>query len=563
MRVMIVDDHATNRELCRMMLAPISEHIDLFENGQYVVQAMQKMSLLPDIILLDVMMPVKDGFTTAQDIRRAFPKHHIPILFLTVLDDQESFARCLSLGDDFILKPVEKRVLLAKIQAHFRIVQMHQQLRQQRDQLQAYHDRVQQEYAIAESISHHLMDEMSVQIEPIYGIHSMSSPATLFHGDLILVARRVHGGVYAMIADSSTDGLPAAMANIPVTRAFFSLAEQGCALSEMVTELNQKLINFLPDGINLVAHLFEIHSNGFDVSWWGGGLPNSYIVSPSGQLVKRLVPTHPPLGERGTKAFSCDIKHFKLDPGQKIFCCTKGLTEVMNEQGEPFGELRLERLLTQEVENQTVNSVYEAIEQFSTKEQETYLSLLMMSFPVINAKWIPSSRESLLSPIPCKSELCFPAHVLKQVIVMNEVRAFLKGIIHTNHHLDFLCAILSELFASMIEQGLLQLPVSLKEDPEGFLHYHQLRESALQSLTDEYSVTCEVHYQPQHQFVEFYLTHNGHVQASSGSSMSGTDFLFASQLCESLNFLHEGQTIQAIYRFDTPAIFPDIAHFIR
>ncbi|MGC9422280.1 SpoIIE family protein phosphatase [Vibrio sp.] len=564
MRVMIVDDHATNRELCRMMLAPITQHVDLFENGQHVVQAMQQMTSLPDIILLDVIMPIKDGFTTAQDIRRAFPKCHIPILFLTVLDDPESFSRCLAFGDDFIPKPVERSVLLAKIQAHFRIAQMHKQLRQQRDQLQRYQDRVKKEYAIAESIFHRLMDEMSAQIEPIYGIHSISSPTTLFHGDLILVARRLYGGVYAMIADSNAEGLPAAMANIPVTRAFFSLAEQGCSLSEMVVELNQKLVAFLPEGIHLAAHVFEIHSNGFEVSWWGGGLPSAHILSSSGQLVKSLVATHHPLGERAENSFSCDIKHFKLEPGQKILCCTKGVVDVMSEQGERFGESRLVALFTEQAENQTLDSLYEAIEQFSSKEEPVPISLLMLSFPVINAKLIPSSSESLLSPIPCKSELYFPAYVLKQVVVMNEVRVFLKGIIHTSYHLDFLCEILSELFSHMIEQRLLRLPMSLKEDPEGFSRYHQLRDVGLQALTEGDYVTCEVNYQPQNQSIEFYLTHSGQVeQLSEYPTIMDNDFLFAAQLCESLHYLHAGQTLHAVYRFDTPPIFPDIAHFIN
>lgn len=81
MRVMVVDDHATNRELCRFMLAHVADQIDVFANGQGVVEAMQQMDTLPDLILLDVMMPIKDGFTTAQDIRRAFPENYIPISF--------------------------------------------------------------------------------------------------------------------------------------------------------------------------------------------------------------------------------------------------------------------------------------------------------------------------------------------------------------------------------------------------------------------------------------------------------------------------------------------------
>lgn len=68
MRVMVVDDHATNRELCRFMLAHVADQIDVFANGQGVVEAMQQMDTLPDLILLDVMMPIK----TALPRRRTF-----------------------------------------------------------------------------------------------------------------------------------------------------------------------------------------------------------------------------------------------------------------------------------------------------------------------------------------------------------------------------------------------------------------------------------------------------------------------------------------------------------
>ncbi|WP_438883190.1 hypothetical protein, partial [Bacillus cereus group sp. BC257] len=87
----------------------------------------------------------------------------------------DSFSRCLALGDDFIPKPIEKSVLQAKIQAHYRIVKMHQQLILQRDQLQIFQDQVQRDYSVAESIFSTLAEEMSAQSEPIYGTHYISA----------------------------------------------------------------------------------------------------------------------------------------------------------------------------------------------------------------------------------------------------------------------------------------------------------------------------------------------------------------------------------------------------
>lgn len=66
MRVLIVDDQKTNREMFRYMLTSIAEEITLFENGEGVVDALKEAESLPDVILMDVMMPVKDGFTTVK-----------------------------------------------------------------------------------------------------------------------------------------------------------------------------------------------------------------------------------------------------------------------------------------------------------------------------------------------------------------------------------------------------------------------------------------------------------------------------------------------------------------
>lgn len=72
-----------------------------------------------DICLIDVMMPLKDGFTLAQEIRKLDKK--IPIIFLTAKNLQEDIIKGLSIGgDDYITKPFTIEVLLARIQALLR-----------------------------------------------------------------------------------------------------------------------------------------------------------------------------------------------------------------------------------------------------------------------------------------------------------------------------------------------------------------------------------------------------------------------------------------------------------
>lgn len=553
MRVMIVDDHATNRELCRFILSHIVEHIDTFENGEGVVKAMLAMDELPDIILLDVMMPIKNGFATAKEIRQAFPNHHIPIIFLTVLDDHDSYERCLSLGDDFILKPVERSVLIAKVQAHYRIVKMHNEVTLQRDELHHFNEQVQYDYAIAESIFTNLMDEMSTKVSNIYGINYISTPSTIFNGDLIVVANRPYGGVYVMVADATGHGLPAAISTIPATRTFFTMTEKGMSLGEIVEEVNNALVKFLPIGMMLAASVFEIRANGLEVSWWGGGLPDGYLLDSDGQIVRRLVSSHMPLGVLEPDEFEVNLVHFKLEPNQRIICYTDGITEAMNEKGEQFGQQRLEQVL-QRSRQDLIADLYEEVRQFANRGRGDDLSILSMTFPITNRNDVLApQKKTVLCSIPMQSHLHFPASILKKTAIMNEVRNIMRGIVSSGAHLDLACSVLSELFANAIEHGLLKLDSALKDDPEGFFAFYELREKRMSELDESYWVNLDVDYDPDRSQVTFLLEHNGdgfdykNLVDQNNDKTHGRGVILVSELCESFEYSKHGRCVKAIY----------------
>lgn len=565
MHVMIVDDHATNRELCRFMLSHITETITTFENGQGVVEAMMEMEHLPDIILLDVMMPVKDGITTAKEIRSAFANQHIPIIFLTVLDDHNSFQRCLAYGDDFIPKPVERNVLVAKVLAHYRIVRMHNEVMEQRDELKHFHEQVEYDYAIAESIFSNLMAEMSNQVKNIHGINYLSTPSTVFNGDLIVVANRPHGGVYVMIADATGHGLPAAISAIPATRAFFSMAAKGLSLGEIAAEINDVLVRFLPMGMMLAASLFEVRANGFEISWWGGGLPDGYLIDKNGNIARRLVSTHMPLGVLKRHEFEADLVHFKMEPGQQIFCYTDGVIEATNREGEQFGQDRLEQAI--EGKKVILPNLFDSVRKFAHKSVGDDLSVIAMTFPIsTGSAEVMQESEAPPNLVPIQSKLRFSGEILRQVSVMTEVRRFLNGIIQGGGHLDLICSVLSELFANAIEHGLLKLNSAIKEEPDGFFLFYQMREEKIRELEDSAWIELDINYSPSERRVTLELEHNGdgfdHQIVFGGGNESkthGRGIVLASELCDSLEYSKQGCKVKAVYSIGTPHHFPSSA----
>ncbi len=104
-RVLIVDDDATMRLLMRHTLKKAGFEVEEAVDGIPALELFKRR--VPDIILLDVMMPDMDGFTTCAEIRKLPSGEHVPILLVTGLDDMDSINKAYEAGaTDFITKPI-------------------------------------------------------------------------------------------------------------------------------------------------------------------------------------------------------------------------------------------------------------------------------------------------------------------------------------------------------------------------------------------------------------------------------------------------------------------------
>jgi PAS domain S-box-containing protein len=114
LRLLLVEDVAVNRELIATLLAPFDITIEMAENGQLAVEAMQRGAF--DLVLMDVQMPVMDGLTAARAIRAlAVPGAlSTPIIAMTANVLPEQVRKCLDAGmDDHLGKPVSPAALLS------------------------------------------------------------------------------------------------------------------------------------------------------------------------------------------------------------------------------------------------------------------------------------------------------------------------------------------------------------------------------------------------------------------------------------------------------------------
>ena len=132
--VLIVDDIPENLALLHDALDEAGHTVLVATNGESALQRARHS--LPDVILLDALMPGMDGFEVARRLKTDFATQHIPIIFMTGLTETEHVVAAFAAGGaDYVTKPIRPAEVLARIAAH---VQNARRIRQARTALDAF-----------------------------------------------------------------------------------------------------------------------------------------------------------------------------------------------------------------------------------------------------------------------------------------------------------------------------------------------------------------------------------------------------------------------------------------
>ncbi len=152
-QILIVDDLPANLKVLRDALEPEGYNILGASNGETALKIAT--GALPDLILLDVLMPGMDGYEVCRRLKQNETTRHIPVIFVTVRDDKESILQGFRAGGvDYITKPFEKEEVLLRVKTHLEIklltemlAQRNRELERQAMELKRANQRLQQEIA--------------------------------------------------------------------------------------------------------------------------------------------------------------------------------------------------------------------------------------------------------------------------------------------------------------------------------------------------------------------------------------------------------------------------------
>lgn len=125
--LLVIDDIPDNIKILLEILTRLHFKVLTAREGQQGIKIAEY--VLPDLILLDIMMPEMDGFEVCRQLKSQAATQAIPIIFMTALDDVQSKIKGFECGAaDYITKPFQHKEVVARVETHIHLYQLQQQL---------------------------------------------------------------------------------------------------------------------------------------------------------------------------------------------------------------------------------------------------------------------------------------------------------------------------------------------------------------------------------------------------------------------------------------------------
>lgn len=491
--ILIAEDSAADRMLLSSIVRRQGHQVLTATNGAEAVEVFHQQR--PQLVLMDAMMPVMDGFEAARQIKALCGETLVPIIFLTSLSESEALARCLEVGgDDFLAKPYNQVILAAKIKAMDRLRRLQATVLQQRDQIARHHDYLLNEQRVAKAVFDKVAHSGCLNAP---NIRYLQSPYALFNGDLLLAAFTPTGDMHVLLGDFTGHGLPAAVGAMPLAEVFYGMTAKGYGLAETLREMNAKLKRILPVDMFCCATLLSLSFQRRSVEVWNGGMPDGYLHSlASGERIP-FTARHLPLGVLNPQVFDDRTEVFPMALGDRVFLLSDGVIDTCDANEQLFGVERLQRVFAA---NRHPDALFEEIEQAlrdfggEARDDVSMVEVSLMEPTPLPAPVYSDSGQSC--PLDWSVSFEFRAATLKRFNPLPYLLQLLLEVHGLRAQSGALYSVLAELYSNALEHGVLGLDSSLKRDASGFTRYYQLRNARLDALEDGY-VRVHLHITPE------------------------------------------------------------------
>ncbi|MBF0099173.1 MAG: fused response regulator/phosphatase [Magnetococcales bacterium] len=327
--ILVVDDTPENIDVLKGALTP--DYTVRPATSGAIALKIATIAPIPDLILLDVMMPGMDGYEVCRQLKENPITRPIPVIFVTARSSETDELHGLHLGAvDYIAKPFRIAVVRSRVATHLALRHATRQLAEQNRLLV-------EERHLIESIL--LKMRQTELFNPQY-TRSLVSPVERTAGDLLLSVFTPDQRQLVLLGDFTGHGLPAAIGGPLVDFILHDMAQRNLPALPILQTINQQLCARLPTGIFLAAALIEIDPQRQQIQLWNAGLPSLYLLR-QGAVHREIPSSLPPLGIlRQLELHSASLS-LEVQTGDRLYAFSDGVIEATAPDDTPFGFERL------------------------------------------------------------------------------------------------------------------------------------------------------------------------------------------------------------------------------
>jgi phosphoserine phosphatase RsbU/P len=329
--LLLVDDDSENIQVVHSILKD-DYKVRVAKNGTKALE-LARLDPLPDLILLDVMMPGMDGYETCARLKDDCRTRDIPVIFLTGKTEIADEARGFDVGAvDYIHKPFSSPIVTARVRTHLMLRDAHETLNQQ---LLAINSELEMARQIQLSILPRQTPRLSgLEIEARY--IPMNSVAGDFYN--FLVIDETHVGI--LIADVSGHGLPSALIASMLQTTLAAQAPNAADPARVLSGLNQALHGKFMNNYYVTAAYLFVDMDNATVNYGGAAHPPLLRWRSKTGCAAECVENGLMLGPFRDASYSAVT--LPLEEGDRIVLLTDGIIEAKDSCNTEFG---IERLL--------------------------------------------------------------------------------------------------------------------------------------------------------------------------------------------------------------------------
>jgi phosphoserine phosphatase RsbU/P len=345
--VFIVDDNMVNRKLLVGILKKEGYSLLEAEDGEQAIE--MTVQEMPDLILLDIMMPKKDGYDVCAQLKADKKTANIPIIFLSAKSQTEDKIKRLDLGGaDYVTKPFDRGEVLARVRVQLKIARLTRELMSANAELLHKQEKLDEDLKAAAGIQRSLLPKSIPEMEALEMVWRFM-PCNRIGGDIFNVLQLDENRWSIYMLDVSGHGVPSALVAVSASQML---------LAQHDRLLKKSRENPRHHEIMSPSRVLETLDREFPIDRFDKHFTMSYVIMDTDlNCITYSNAGHPPpvlirkgggmelLEKGGTIIGMGGMLPFEegtmeIRPGDRLFLYTDGAVEYQNGDGELYGKDR-------------------------------------------------------------------------------------------------------------------------------------------------------------------------------------------------------------------------------